>query len=312
MPESTEVYIMSEFLNKKLGHSDVIKVEKNPMSKNKCDLSPLEGKRWKVSTKSRGKEMMVEFNSGEETLFMKVGFARIGNIQEFALDELETDDFKNRAMLRFYTEDRVYAVSDFTRYVIWRWADEWDVNRSPDVFLEHNQWRSHIYHHRQHKYFKRPIFDLMCDQRFFNGVGNFSRAEILARTRFSPFTHFSEILETEILREDFFSACKETMWDIVRFGGLQFEHWKNPFGVPKDEFNSWVRCYKNLNKSYYIKDSAGRLFWFPKKWANEYALWIGPLIEELDIQDTRLFKKIYRKTKKQNNGSNNHNNPASR
>jgi hypothetical protein len=138
----------------------------------------------------------------------------------------------------------------------------------------------------------------MCDQRFFNGIGAFTRSEILARTRFSPFTLFSEILENEILREDFFSSCKETMADIVRFGGLQFQHWKNPFGVPKDNFNSWVRCYNKLEKSYYIKDSAGRMFWFPKIWAVEYAKWIRPQIIELDIQDTRLFEKIYSKTKR--------------
>ncbi len=298
MPETAEIHIMSKFLNRELGHRDVVRVEKNPLSKNKCDLSILDNKIWKVSTKSRGKEMMVEFISGKETHYMKIGFARIGNVQTFELNEIGSEDFTNRAMLRFYTEDKIYAVSDFTRYVIWRWSDEWDKNRSPDVFLEHNNWRVHIYNNRKHKYFKRPIFQLMCDQRFFNGIGTFTRSEILARTRFSPFTLFSEILETEILREDFFNSCKETMTDIVRFGGLQFKHWTNPFGVPKDNFNSWVRCYNKLEKSYYIKDSAGRMFWFPKKWAVEYAKWIRPQIIELDIQDTRLFEKIYSKTKR--------------
>jgi endonuclease VIII-like 1 len=294
LPEAPEVRIMSEFINTELGHRDVIRVEKNPMSKNKCDLSVLDRKIWKILASSRGKEMMLKFFNDEESHYMKVGFARIGTIGTYDLNNVDETSFNQRAMLRFYTKDKVYFISDFTRYVIWRWSDQWDTRRSPDIVTEHNDWRAHLYRNRKIPYFRKPIFEILCDQRFFNGVGTFSRSEILARTRFSPFTKFSEVLKTEILREDFFYACKETLSDITRLGGLQFEHWKNPFGVSKKSFNKWVRCYNNIRKGYFLKDSSGRKLWFQKKWAKEYVDWV----KENEVQDTRLLEKIYRKTKR--------------
>ena len=294
MPEAPEVRIMSEFLNEEFRHRDVIKIEKNPNSKNKCDLSILDNRSWKVSSESRGKEMMLTFTSGKDEHKMKVGFARIGNVAVYNLDETESEDFTKRAMLRFYTKDKIYAISDFTRYVIWRWADEWDKNRSPDILTEHNDWRAHLYHHRTIPYFNKPIFELMNDQRFFNGVGTFARTEILARTGFSPFLYFSEILSNEKLREDFFKACKETMYDIVRLGGLQFQHWKNPSGVSKKNINIWIRVYNKMDKGLYIVDSKGRKLWFERKWIPAYVKYIN----DHEVQDTRLLKKIYKKIEK--------------
>ena len=294
MPELAEIKIMSEFLNREFGHRDVVRVEKSPLSKNKCDLSPLDGKRWKVTTLSRGKEMMMKFTHGDETLSMKIGFARIGCVEWYPLDAIDYQVFDKRAILRFYTEDRVYFISDFTRYVIFRWSDEWDTRRSPDILTEHNEWRKFLYHKRKIPYFKRPIFELIGDQRFFNGLGTFSKSEILARTRFSPFMNFNEILENEILREDFFQTCKETLYEIVLFGGLQFRFWQNPFGVSKNRMNRWSRVYEKIRKSFFLVDKSGKKFWFERKWSHDYIKWA----DANDIQDTRLRKRIYRQTHK--------------
>lgn len=294
MPEMGEVFIMSEFLKKELRHRDVLKIEKNELSKNKCDLSILDNKIWKFDCSSRGKEMMVTLIS-DETHYMKIGFARIGYVKTFDFTEIQSEEFIRNAMLRFYTKDKIFAICDFTRYVIWRWSDEWDKNRSPDVLLEHNKWIEHIYDHRKIPYFNRPVFELMCDQRFFNGIGTFSRTEILARVKFSPFTPFSDILKNEELRSDFFITCKETLNDIINFGGLQFKYWKNPFGVSKEKMDGWIRCYNKLKiNALYLRDSSGRKLWFHREWIIEYTKWV----KSNEVQDTRLLEKIYRKTKK--------------
>ena len=285
---------MSEFLSQELGSCDVVRVEKSPISKNKCDLTPLEGKSWRVSVSSRGKEMMLKFRNGEETLSMKVGFARIGYIEKVPISKIDTLYLDKRGMLRLYTASDVYFVSDFTRYVIWRWAEDWDTRRSPDVLTEHNDWRDHLYKNRKIAFFNQPILEILVDQRFFNGIGTFARSEILARTRFSPFTNFREVLESDLMRDDFFVTCRETLDDIYRHGGLQFEHWKNPFGVSKRNFNRWVRCYNKMGKAFFLRDSSGRKFWFEKKWVPDYINWV----KTNEVQDTRLLEKIYRKTKR--------------
>ena len=293
MPEQAEVRILSDFINSEIGLCDVIKIEKSPLSKNRCDLTILEGKTWRMSASSRGKEMIIVFKSEEESHSLKVGFAKIGCIESITYDRVDTEAFLKRAVLRFYTKERIYYISDFTRYTLWRWTDQWDANRSPDIIFEHNDWRASLYRKRKIKYFKRPIFEILTDQRFFNGVGNFSRSEILCRTRFSPYTLFSEVLELDILRDDFFNVCRETLDDIALHGGLQFEHWKNPFGKTNKMLNKWVRCYNKLPKTYFLKDSRGRKFWFEKKWIPDYIKWV----DDNEVQDTRLLKKIYRKIK---------------
>jgi len=281
---------MSEFLTKELGHRDVIKVEKHEKSKVKCDLSVLEGKRWKIRSLSRGKELMLIFSSSEEELKMKISFARVGSIEFFDLDKIDEELFEKRALLRFYTEDRVYFVSDFTKLSRWTWAPGWDPNRGPDILTEHAEWREHMYQNRNHKHFKKLIFEVMCDQRFFNGIGNFYRSEILSRTRFSPFTTLKEVLQSELLREDFFVTCKMTLEEGLNNGGLQFEHWRNPFGISKRRINRWIRCYNKLHMGFFLKDSKGRKLWFMREWVPEYIKWV----EDNAVQDTRLLTKIYK------------------
>jgi endonuclease VIII-like 1 len=294
LPEAPEIRIMSEFLNQELGLCDVVRVEKSPISKNKCDLTPLEGKTWKIQSFSRGKEMMITFTNDEEILAMKVGFARIGSIEKVPICKIDQASLDKNGMLRLYTTDNVYYVSDFTRYVIWRWSDTWDPRRSPDILTEHNDWRANLYQNRKSPKFDVPIFEIMTDQEFFNGVGTFTRTEILCRTRFSPFTNFKEVLSSDLMREDFFNICKETMRDVVLLGGMQFKFWKNPFNAPKRNFNKWVRSYNKMGKAFFLKDSKGRKFWFEKQWIPDYIEWV----KENEVQDTRLLEKIYRKTKR--------------
>jgi len=134
----------------------------------------------------------------------------------------------------------------------------------------------------------------MSDQYLFNGVGNFSKCEILARVRFSPFTTLTEVVDSDILRNDFFDVIRDTLSDIHRHGGLQFQYWVNPFRQNRDNFDKWVMCYRRIRKAYFMKDSVGRNFWFMKRWLLDYIEYV----KDSDVQDTRLLEKIYRLKRK--------------
>lgn len=298
MAEQPEVRIMSQFFNDTLGGKKVIKVEKSPISKNKCDLSVLTGKAWEVRSEFRGKEMMVILSFGDESHSLKLGFARVGFLQLCDVSSIP-ENFDKVAMLRFYTDSQVLYLCDFTRFSQWRWSKTFDPNRSPDICIQHNEWRDHLYHSRKKDHLKKPVFEVIMDQRYFNGVGNFSRSEILCRTRCSPFMQFDELLESDILRTDFFEVCRDTLNDIARLGGLQHEHWKNPFGVDRNLFNKWVRCYNKYPKSYYQRDPQGRIFWFQRKNVIDYVNW-AKAFRESEVQDTRLLEKIYKHISKTN------------
>ena len=296
MPEQPEISIMSNFFNSKIETGYVTKVEKSPMSKNKCDLSVLnDGRSWRATSQFRGKEMLVTFTCEKDVHSLKLGFARIGAMYICEADDIP-ENFDKVAMLRFYTsKGKIVYLYDYTRYSQWRWCPTWDPSRSPDIVVEHNEWRDHLYKYRKIKYFKQPIFDIILDQKYFNGIGNFSRSEILCRTLCSPFMNFDEILESDTLRTDFFEVCRETLRDIADLGGLQFKYWINPFGVKKQKFNRWVRCYKKLPKTFYQKDSKGRLFWFDKRYLLDYSKWAQDrLKKDNEIQDIRLLTRIYR------------------
>lgn len=266
MPAGTEIIVMSNFINDEFKDEKVVRVEKSPISKNKCDLSCLEGKEWSVTTKTRGKEMMISFIGDDETLYMKMNFGKIASVEKFEKGkEYECEFYDRRAMLRMYGETKTITFSDFSRLLYWRWCGEWDKNRSPDVYQEHEEWKKFIYQNRNIAYFKRSVFDVMADQRFFNGIGNFLRTEILYRMRFSPFIPFVDVLNSDLYRNEFFDVIKSFMFQVIEYGGFQCRFWKNPNGMSTAKMNSIVKCY-NKKDSFRMKDSEKGYFWYDKKW----------------------------------------------
>ena len=84
---------MTDYLNHEFSTRSVVRVEKSPISKNKCDLSILDGKAWNAEFRCRGKQMMIVFCSGNEEHRMTVGFARIGLIQYYDLNAIDQEEF---------------------------------------------------------------------------------------------------------------------------------------------------------------------------------------------------------------------------
>ncbi len=292
MPELPEVRIVADYVNQELNKHEVLRVEKHPSSKNKCDLSILDGKTWKLRAVARGKELAIIFISGEEKHPMKITFGRIGSIEKVPIELAEDPEVQTRALLRFYTQDYLFFISDFTKMTLWRWCGIWDGTRSPDPLFEHNEWRTHIYKNRKCKKYKKTTFIIMMDQRHFNGIGNYTRAEILYRVSFSPFLPFIKVLQNDVWREEFFSATKEVLRNTYEFGGFQFKYWKNPFGVNKKRINAVSKCYNNMGNCLYVRDQSDRRkFWFSHAWTDEYTEWAE---EVVNLPATRLTKLIYR------------------
>lgn len=55
--------------------------------------------------------------------------------------------------------------------------------------------RENVLRNLADKVFDRPICEALLDQRFFNGIGNYLRAEILYRLRMPPFEKARTVLE---------------------------------------------------------------------------------------------------------------------
>ena len=99
------------------------------------------------------------------------------------------------------------------------------------------------------------------NQQWFNGIGNYLRAEILGKWDVNPFQPMRNIINTPFLDH----LIEQVHWSY-RLGGGQLYTWMNEnesaidFNITWDD---WMQYYGRREK---IKDKQKRTFWFDKKW----------------------------------------------
>jgi endonuclease VIII-like 1 len=102
------------------------------------------------------------------------------------------------------------------------------------------------------------------NQKYFNGIGNYLRAEIIFRAGdVDPFlpagmqlAKYPKILE----------LCKDIPMLAYAKGGGSIRDWDNPFGENAVQ-ERFMLCYGNSEMSK-RKDRNGRMFWYDPKWDN--------------------------------------------
>jgi formamidopyrimidine-DNA glycosylase len=277
---------MTDFFNEKTKNSKVCEVRSVP-KKAAATFEELEGKSWAVHSLSRGKEAKVVFENLKTKRELLVYFFKGGCWEWYENEQATTEnpDYTRDHRLSLHFEDgSIMSLQDQFHQSHWKWRDprfQWGAYRSPDIVLEHNAFRRYMYDMRHHPYLSKPVYKVMLHPRFFNGLNNFTRCEILARTRFSPFTTMQEILSLEILREDLFDVSKGVLEDVYRLGGMQFGLWKNPFGVDKSDLNQWVHVYKKkYDRNFFTVKDDEKILYVHKRWRNEFILQGFKLTEE--------------------------------
>lgn len=177
------------------------------------------------------------------------------------LPKAEDDDFLKHAHLRFHFADSKAAICfvDPRRFGSWQVTDSWgDVEeRGPDLQLELSDAIKNIQDNLENKLFDRPIGEVLLDQKFFNGIGNYLRAEILFRASISPFSCARTVLaENTTIESPLFSTCSAVLdesLDLLRKHGFDDDADRSKV------FNNWLQCYTKLSSAV---DSLGRRIWF--------------------------------------------------
>ncbi|CAL4252608.1 unnamed protein product, partial [Meganyctiphanes norvegica] len=89
------------------------------------------------------------------------------------------------SMLKFFTSNEnpqmVLSFVDYRRFGRWVVNGSWGKDRGPDPMWDYSAFREKIMNNLDAPVFKRPICEAMLDQAYFNGIGNYLRAEILFR-----------------------------------------------------------------------------------------------------------------------------------
>ncbi len=264
MPEIAEVKLSSEFISKH-GSKTFVKIEKSPFSKIKTDLTLLSYDRFKVISTTRGKEMILIFicmNTGN-SLEMKVTLGMSGAWIFYDPVDQKTEKYHKHTHLRIFTENGfILGLYDVRRFAKWSWGT-FDSRRSPCPLEESLEFRSNLSKSwKTHRDFKKnQLCEILMNQAWFNGVGNYLRAEILYRLDKDPFQIAAELDDKDV--EELANLVIDCAKVAYKLGGGQLKDWKNPEGADPTSFKEWIKCYGIMEK---IVDGTGRAFWFDQKW----------------------------------------------
>ena len=256
MPELAELKLTAAYINTVSEGLTFNGIEKNPVHKGlEIDSHDTE---FKISAKSRGKELMVYLISpvGHVSLRMNMGMA--GHFQISP-----TGKESKHAHLKFYsTCGKTLSFVDVRRFGKWKVESDWSADRGPDPTQDFQGFVKNIMDNIDKKEFDKPVHLVMMNQKYFNGIGNYLRAEILYRVPMAnPFLPAREIIQQH---PEVLTFCRELPILAYVMGGGSIKDWKNPFGLDAAP-EHFFECYSNGTMAN-IVDANGRRFWYDQKW----------------------------------------------
>ena len=258
MPELAELKFTSDYVNQASEGATYVRVEKNPV--HKCDDLDIPFESFKIKAKSKGKEMVLYFLDENSDKFIPVRIT-MGMSGHFKLTN--TGDEAKHAHLKFYRKDgTTLSFVDVRRFGKWKQGLVWSDNRGPDPTTEYKAFWDNVMTNLTK--LKKPLYEMLMDQKYFNGIGNYLRAEIIFRAGdvdpFLPagmqFARYPKLLD----------LCRDIPLLAYAKGGGSIKDWDNPFGDEAIQ-ERFMLCYGNA-KMAKRKDRNGRTFWYDKKWDN--------------------------------------------
>lgn len=264
MPEGPEIHMAARFINKVASiHKFGGKIVKSKVSTKNPDVK-FQASLYEIHAEARGKELKVFLSDSKSAKKTHILF-RFGMSGSFKLTNVE--DLPKHAHLRFFTvgekPGKVLCFDDYRRFGRWELEADWGSDRGPDPMFDYDNFRLNVLENLDAGVFNKAICETMLDQKYFNGVGNYLRAEILFRAKIKPFSQAREVLESlDKTCEDKSHPDILLLCNIVMLEVLKLDKGKNYDPQESDQsFSSWLQCYyvegmKNL------QDSKGRTIWF--------------------------------------------------
>ena len=259
MPEISEVKITSEFVTRRNRNRKIVDVEY--LSSNKLkEIENINVIGKTLSATSRGKEMKLLFD--DEPVVITLGMS--GGFKNFETPSDNSNKYWKHSHIRFKMDDGNYFNWCDIRRFGKSLGKDWNENRGPDLFDDEEGFRNHILKNIEHRDFSKPAHEQLMNQTWWNGIGNYLRAEILGKWGKNPFQPIRNLVKEEGFLDHLIS---EVHWSY-KLGGGQLYTWMNEnesaidFNITWDD---WMQYYGRREK---IKDKQKRTFWFDKKGEN--------------------------------------------
>ncbi|XP_030586784.1 endonuclease 8-like 1 [Archocentrus centrarchus] len=341
MPEGPELHLASLYVNSMCeGVVFSGPVRKSEVSKNP-DV-PFTSEAYRITATSRGKEVkltLTPIKKDEPKRRMKTGQAEqpIDIVFRFGMSGYfrftREDELPKHAHLCFYSKEkpsRVLSFVDTRRFGSWEPNGTWQPNRGPCVLFEYKKFRENVVSNVSDRAFDRPICEVLLNQKYFNGIGNYLRAEILFRSNIPPFVSARAVLEglesddsceneNPLKKEtdtkmsvsakkkqmkhemsDLLRLCHAVPLEVVNLGGKGYDPTKKEYS----DFEAWLQCYC-VDGMKSLQDHNGRTIWFrgdpgpmaPKNSKSPKAKKWAKKDNDHDYTDTKKVAKRKRETK---------------
>uniref|UniRef100_H3CSL4 Endonuclease 8-like 1 n=1 Tax=Tetraodon nigroviridis TaxID=99883 RepID=H3CSL4_TETNG len=284
MPEGPELHLASLYVNKMCqGLIFTGAVRKSEVSK--APDVPFTCEAYRITAASRGKEVKLTLtpmkSQGDQPMDIVFRFGMSGYFRLTTEDELP-----KHSHLRFYSNEepcRVLSFVDTRSFGSWQPGGTWQPSRGPCVITEYKSFRSVLMRALSDRAFDRPVCEVLLNQKYFNGIGNYLRAEILFRLNIPPFVcarSVLEVLEAEEFCEnkplvkaettgrnkrvgikeekgDLLRLCHTVPLEVVDLGGTFYDSEKEDYS----DFKAWLQCYC-VDGMKSARDHNGRTVWF--------------------------------------------------
>jgi endonuclease VIII-like 1 len=255
MPELAELRISSDYINYHTRDKSFKRIVKSSRHRGPNIYFP-EGE-FEIITQSRGKELLMLIVSKTQAMNVRFNFGMSGG---FKLSK--TGEEPKYSHLQFISTDGfTLSYVDRRSFGTWHLDVGWSPDRSPCPNTEYLAFEKNILDGldcKDLKDFNKPIYEVMMNQKWFNGIGNYLRAEILYKLNRNPFISAREYIndcpELLMLCKTFTDQCIKVKLNEIY--NVQ-ENYTN-------SVDSLLRCYKHPDSAHII-DKNGRVFWYDSK-----------------------------------------------
>lgn len=261
MPELAEVRLTADYVNRMVAGKSFFKVRKNPSHKGKLFEHP---DLFTISAISRGKEfkLLLEHSGTTDHMLMTMGMSGYFKVTKTG------QEIKHSHLMFDASDGHTLSFVDVRRFGKWSFKD-WNKDRGPDPVREKKEFVDYVMLNLEKPAFNKPLHEVLMNQKYFNGIGNYLRAEIIYKLdNVNPFQPARNAIASDRGRE-LLELCSQIPYEAYLLGGGNLYTWETPEGqeihTSLGSWTDWMQCYGNP-KMEKILDNIGRRFWFDPKW----------------------------------------------
>ena len=261
MPELAEVKLTADYINTSTHRKTFTQIKKNPI--HKCEDVNINYQQFYLHAVSRGKELVLFISDANSVNYIPLRMT-MGMSGHFSMTETG-QEAKHAHLMFLATNNTTLSFVDVRRFGKWKVNYSWSSNRGPCPLEDNDAFALNIMNNLHKKIFNKPIFEILMNQQYFNGIGNYIRCELIGRIGgLNPFINARDAIKQypQIL-----TYCH----DIPNIAYNLLKGTKNNINTiqlktNKSNFNNFLKYYRNKNKCFPIKDKNGRTYWCDKKW----------------------------------------------